>query len=463
MLFNSYIFVFLFLPITILCYYLFNKISIKLANFFLVIMSLWFYGYFNVKYLLFISFSIVVNFVLSFMMQKGKYKKSLLTVALLFNLGFLFYFKYYDFFITNINFIFKSSFNLKHILLPLGISFFTFQQISYCIDVYNNEVKEYKFLDYVMFVTYFPQLVAGPIVMHDELIPQFNDISKRKVNYDNLSKGLYIFILGLSKKVLLADVFGKTANFGFDNIKSLNSLDAIVVALSYTFEIYFDFSGYGDMAVGIAKMMNIDLPVNFNSPYVALNIKDFWKRWHITLTRFFTKYVYIPLGGSRKGELRTYINTMIIFLLSGIWHGANWTFVLWGGGHGLAMLFYRKMKSKIDSMHPVLRWVLLFSFVNFAWVLFRSDSIYDALRFFKRILLCELGPINTDIVTCFGGIRLLLLYLIIAFCIILKNKNSYYFMNNLKYSKINVFICCFLLILCIMSFSHVSTFLYFNF
>ena len=333
MLFNSYIFILCFFPLCLLGYFFLNKLKCyKLSLLLLLGMSLWFYGYFNPSYLLIILGSILVNYMLCVLfrlsMPKG-IKKLVLAVGISLNVLLLFYYKYYDFFVSNINALFASDFALKHLLLPLGISFFTFQQISFVIDSYRGEVNKYSMLEYACFVTYFPQLIAGPIVTHDELVPQLLDQEKKQFNWDNFSRGLYIFALGLSKKVLLADTFGNAVNWGWSNLLSLNSPSAILVVLSYTIQIYFDFSGYCDMAIGIGRMMNIDLPLNFNSPYKAITIRDFWKRWHMTLTRFLTKYIYIPLGG-RGTMLKTCRNTMIVYLVSGLWHGANWTFILWG-------------------------------------------------------------------------------------------------------------------------------------
>lgn len=308
MFFNSYIFVLLFLPICILGYFSLNHFGRKMpAQIFLLCMSLWFYAYFNLKYLLIILASITCNYMFYLLLNKGENqnrRKMLLFIALAMNIGVLFYFKCYNFFLENINIIWKQDLALKTILLPLGISFFTFQQISFVIDAYKGEIPKYGFVNYASFVTFFPQLIAGPIVTHDELIPQFMDESKKRFSWDNFAEGIYIFSFGLSKKVLLADTFGNAANWGFANIAGLDTTNAVLTMLSYTFQIYFDFSGYCDMAIGIGKMMNIDLPLNFNSPYKALTITEFWSRWHMTLTRFFTKYVYIPLGGSRGGEYR---------------------------------------------------------------------------------------------------------------------------------------------------------------
>lgn len=334
MLFNSYVFILCFLPLTLLGYFALNKCSkFECAKVYLILMSFLFYGYFNPYYILIILSSILVNYFLGTSLTKSNNSgrsQFFLGVGIAFNVGILFYYKYLDFFIENINVIFQQDFNLLYIVLPLGISFFTFQQLSYIIDCYNKTVPNYNLLDYSLFVTFFPQLVAGPIVLHSEMVPQFADVLKKKINWDNMSKGLYALSFGLAKKVLLADTFGVFVNWGYENITSLNSFDTILIILGYTLQIYFDFSGYCDMATGIGYMFNIKLPMNFNSPYRAINILDFWRRWHITLTRFFTTYIYLPLGGSRNGKWVTYRNVMIVFLVSGIWHGANWTFVIWG-------------------------------------------------------------------------------------------------------------------------------------
>ena len=341
MLFNSYIFILLFLPIALIGYFGINRMGrYQMALFFLCIMSLWFYAYFNTKYLLLIGTSILTNFCLSRLILQQKsfaFKKGLLIAGVLGNLASIFYFKYFDFFVSNINGIFKTDFTLRNIILPLGISFFTFQQISYLVDSYKGNIEKYTFIEYVTFVTFFPQLVAGPIVTHDETLPQFRDLDKKKLNYENLCTGLYSFSMGLGKKVLLADSFSKIVSVGFANIEALDSTNAILVMLAYSLQLYFDFSGYSDMAVGLGRMFNIDIIVNFNSPFKSKNVADLWNRWHISLNRFLIKYVYIPLGGSRGSVFKTYVNTLIVFFLSGLWHGANWTVVLWGMLNGIAL------------------------------------------------------------------------------------------------------------------------------
>ncbi len=485
MLFNSYIFVLFFLPAVILGYFLLNRVRLyRAAMLYLLGMSLWFYGYFNKWYLLIMLGSIALNYLSYLGMRKfadNKSLKKLIAVsAVAINIGALFYFKYYDFFIENLNAVFKTDFVLKNILLPLGISFFTFQQLSFVIDAYKGELPKYSFIDYACFVTYFPQLVAGPIVTHDELVPQFANQEKKRFDWDNFTKGLYAFVLGLSKKVLIADMVGNVANYGFANIEQLDSLASITVMLAYTVQIYFDFSGYSDMAIGMGRMMNIELPLNFNSPYKACNINDFWDRWHITLTRFFTKYVYIPLGGNRKGVARTYINIMLVYLVSGIWHGANWTFIFWGICHGAFCVLTRACKKSISKIPKAFGWIVTFAFVNIMWIFFRAESMSDAFLLISRIFTGGFGGINSELCGSIMSAEWNFLaaqigalashsYVILAGYIVLPIlgavfcKNVYERMQALKPSVFNTVLTSLLLVLCIMSFAGVSTFLYFNF
>lgn len=487
MLFNSYVFVLVFLPICLIGYFTLNHFQYKeTAKCFLLGMSLWFYGFFNVRYLLIIIVSIVFNYIFSTMLEhlnKQNRRKAVLLLGLLFNLGLLFYFKYFDFFLDNLNFIFKSEFALRNIVLPLGISFFTFQQISYIIDFYRGGVPHYRFLDYALFVSFFPQLIAGPIVTHEELVPQLRDESRKCFDWENFVRGVYIFTLGLAKKVLLADTFGNAVNIGFSDVAGLDTTNAVIVMLAYTIQIYFDFSGYCDMAVGAAKMLNIELPVNFDSPYKAFTVAEFWKRWHITLTRFFTKYVYIPLGGNRKGQARTYLHVMIVFCVSGLWHGANWTFIMWGACHGLFVVINRAFKGYFEKLHPALNWLITFSFLNVTWVVFRADTIRDAVRLLNRIVQLKFGVIDPDIIECFNlpefrfllnqviklpilkyypGI-LLLAFFVVSLLIILGSENAYERMERFRPTMPRLIRVSILMVWCIFSFSGVSTFLYFNF
>lgn len=485
MLFNSYIFILLFFPLCILGYYGFNySKKYTCGQCFLLGMSLWFYAYFNIGYLAIILSSILVNYGIYVLLYKASQKglrKAALIIGLLFNIGLLFYFKYMDFLIQNINVLFHKDYTLLKILLPLGISFFTFQQISFVVDAYKNEIPQrYNLLYYASFVTFFPQLIAGPIVTHDELVPQFLDEKRKRINWDNMAKGIYIFILGLSKKVLLADTFGKAVTWGYNNLYSLNSTGALITTISYTLQIYFDFSAYSDMAIGIGKILNIELPVNFNSPYKALTIAEFWSRWHITLTRFFTKYIYIPLGGNRKGRVRTYINILVVFLVSGIWHGADWTFVFWGVCHGIFLVIIRHFKKFFENLHPALNWIITFGFVNTMWVFFRADSFGDALQILHKIALCSFGEINTELLSCFKLVEfefilqnssiealypcfLLSAFFVFSMFVVLGCKNAHEKMDSFKPTVTRMILSAVLLLWCVFSFSDISTFLYYNF
>ena len=487
MLFNSYYFIFLFLPLSLAGYYILNYVNLyRLAGIFLIGMSLWFYGYFNRSYLLIICGSIIANFLFAKIMdrfsEKQSVKKCILILGILTNVILIFYYKYFNFFLENINTLFHTSFALKNILLPLGISFFTFQQISFLVDAYRGETKDYSFEEYALFVSFFPQLVAGPVVLHSETIPQFRDPKKRRVNYANFSRGLYVFSLGLFKKIILADTFGRAVDYGFSALPALNSLETFIVSLCFTFQLYFDFSGYCDMAVGIGSLFNITLPQNFNSPYKACSIIEFWERWHMSLTRFLRTYIYFPLGGSRRGTIRTYVNVMIVFLVSGIWHGANWTFILWGILHGLLNCLNRIFKKQWAKLWKPLRWLSTFLTINFLTALFRADDLAAAKTFFKRLfypggfslrpkltecfLLEEfaflekrLAPfqfLSTQVTGCY-----LWLFLTAAFIVTLlfRNNSETEFKPTLSRSLI-VILC---MLWSVLSLEGISTFLYFNF
>lgn len=486
MLFNSYIFILLFLPLTLVGYFGLNHFQkYRIANIWLILMSLWFYGYFNPKYLILIGGSILVNYSISKAINNSNNasaQRGLLTAGIIINLASIFYFKYFDFFIQNVNILFQQSFELQNIVLPLGISFFTFQQISYLVDSFRGETKGYGFIEYALFVSFFPQLVAGPIVLHNEMIPQFRDPARRRANAENFGKGIYIFAIGLFKKVLIADTFGKAVAWGFSSVSELTSLEAFLISLSYTFQLYFDFSGYCDMAIGIGNMFNVQLPINFNSPYKAVSIIDFWDRWHMSLTRFLRQYVYFPLGGSRKGKLRTYVNIMIVFLISGLWHGANWTFVLWGGIHGIANCLNRLGRKLWNKLGIITQWFLTFMFVNFTWIVFRAESIEQAGEVIKKILFFDSLSIRNEFVKCFelpefiylrehvGLMKVycyktwgvpMWIFLISAFFIVLNLKNS----SEIEFRPTlrKAFTTIVLLVWSVMSLSGVSTFLYFNF
>lgn len=378
MLFNTFVFIFIFLPIVLAGFYgLGSKIRSSYVVFWLFLCSLFFYGWWKPSYLILIAISIVFNFFVSRQIVKGK--KNFLYVGVSFNLLLLFFYKYVDFFISNLNIILNQSIPFLDWALPIGISFYTFQQIAYLIDCKQGTGVRINFFSYGLFVTFFPQLIAGPIVHHKEMISQFDYAILTKINFVNISKGIFIFLMGLSKKIILADSFGIIADNGFANILLLSTKDAWFTSLAYSMQLYYDFSGYSSMAIGLGLLFNIRLPQNFNSPYRSINIQEFWRNWHITLSRFLRDYVYIPLGGSKISSGRTNFNLILTFFLGGIWHGAGWTFIVWGLLHGIALVLHRYWKYlKVDI--PVFLSILItFLFVNITWVFFRANNIEEAL------------------------------------------------------------------------------------
>lgn len=495
MLFNSYIFVFIFFPLCLFGYYgLLHVKRPEAAKVFLTIMSLWFYGYFNLSYLLIMVGSIAFNYIFHLLLSKNPDKK-LMILAVAGDLGVLFYFKYFDFFLSTVNEVFRSSFALRGILLPLGISFFTFQQISFVVDTYRGEVRDCRLIDYALFVSFFPQLIAGPIVNHDEMLPQFWKVGQESVRWERIAEGFGLFVLGMAKKVLIADTFGAGADYGYDNIALLGRMDAVLVIVFYALQLYFDFSGYCDMARGIGKMLGIEIPVNFDSPYKATNIVEFWKRWHITLNRFFTKYVYIPLGGNRKGAARMYLNLMIVFLLSGLWHGAGWNYIVWGAMHGVLYVATRFWQKKIGSREKGTLWhgmcrkittvlsqILFFAYVSIAWVYFRAQDIAQANSLLAAAFKGNMQKISLDLAECFrldefwyvikvlhldnmSGSRYILMAVILAagLYLAMAGPNAARRMERAKYRAGSVFVLAVLMVWSILTFSGVSTFLYFNF
>ena len=383
MLFNSYIFILCFLPLTMIGYYGLNHWKKEeQAKWFLIIASLLFYGYFDIRYLPVILASICFNYGFSRILLDTKYekhKRTVLTAGIICNAGLLFYIKYWNFFLENINAVFGSSLQLKQLLLPLGISFFTFQQISYVVDCYREkDVISYTFVEYAAYVTFFPQLVAGPIVMHSELVPQMCDKTKKRINYENLSVGLYALALGLGKKVLLADTLALVVNEAYFNRYYFTTWSVIVFILAYAFELYFDFSGYCDIAMGIGKMFNYDIPRNFNYPYRATSMKEFWNRWHMTLSGFLQKYIYFPLGGSRKGLARSILNILIVFLISGIWHGAAWNFIIWGLYFVVFLLLEKLWLGAYIKKAKIANHVYVLFFVMISFIIFDATSMQEA-------------------------------------------------------------------------------------
>ena len=556
MLFNSYIFVFLFFPICLLGYYgLLHAHRTAAAQVFLIAMSFWFYGWCKVSYLLIMVGSIGANYLFHRMLsnrvdrtrtgvsvpadderlarreeafsnlEAGEVsglafrRKAVMIMAVVLNLGVLFYFKYFDFFLSTMNSLFGTSAALRHILLPLGISFFTFQQISFIVDTYRGEVRNCSLADYALFVSFFPQLIAGPIVNHSEMLPQFARMGKENVKWQQIAEGMGLFILGLATKVLIADTFGSGVDYGYAHVELMGRSDAVLIIVFYALQLYFDFSGYCDMARGIGKMLGIEIPVNFDSPYQAVNIVDFWKRWHITLNRFFTKYVYIPLGGNRKGQARMYCNLFAVFMLSGLWHGAGWNYLVWGAMHGalyvLTRFWLRNIKPRfgrrnagMPSQQTVVRdtqmptaesehgWIsqigreivtcvsriLLFVYVAVAWVYFRAENIAQANRMLATAVSGTVQKVSSELAECFrvdefwyvikvlhldnmAYSRYILMWVILAagLYLALIGRNAAQRMEKMKYRTGSTVVFAVLALWCVLTFSKVSTFLYFNF
>ncbi len=472
MLFNSLEFLFIFLPVTFFVYFYLNKKKlIMLATGWLVLASLAFYSYWNINYLPLILISMVFNYCVGYTLSHRTNlrlnRRGVLFFGLAGNLALLCYFKYFDFLINNINLVLHTGFDTLKIALPLGISFFTFTQIAYLVDAYKREVKEYDFLNYSLFVTFFPHLIAGPILHHSEMMPQFKNLRKRVINHKNISLGLFLLAIGLFKKVIIADNLSPVVQDLFDIIPVLDFWEAWIGSLAYTFQLYFDFSGYCDMALGIAYLFNIALPINFNSPYKSENIQDFWRRWHITLSRFLKNYIYIPLGGNRAGEWKTYRNLFLTFLIGGIWHGANWTFVIWGVLHGCGIClhrFFRKFNIQINKFAAI---AATFLFVNISWVFFRSLSIHRAIDILKSMV--GLNGINPLVINKLrfsfesGSIKLSMILFCACIILVFFSKNSTEWAKSFKPNKIYFLVTLTLLIISILSINKVSEFLYFQF
>ena len=394
MLFNSPEFLFAFLPFVVAAFWILDRFATRAwAIAFLGMASIFFYGWWNYRLLWVLLASVAVNYLISRMILTAPRKAAFWWTAggVTLNLAFLFHFKYTAFALGILSGSAGLDFSSVNIVLPIGISFFTFQQIAFLVDTYAGKCEERKFLPYLVFVTFFPQLIAGPIVHHKEMMPQFRTSGRGSPIVQNLAVGLTIFVIGLAKKVLLADTFAILASPVFNAASDGQVIafwDAWVAALAYTLQIYFDFSGYSDMAIGIGRMFGVRLPVNFSSPYKAVSVVDFWRRWHITLSRFLRDYLYIPLGGNRKGRPRAYVNMAVTMVLGGLWHGASWTFVLWGAFHGAGLILTHLLRGRgtRPAIPRPVGWGLTLVFVVAAWVLFRADTLSAAGRIYAGMM-----------------------------------------------------------------------------
>ncbi len=389
MLFNSFTFLFLFFPVTAIVFFALARKSQGAAAGWLAFASLFFYGWWSVRYLPLLLGSIGFNYWAGWRIghAAGPARSRWLTMAVVADFGLLAYFKYADFCISSINVIVQAELPALDIILPIGISFFTFTQIAFLVDTYQGKVREYRFVHYLLFVTYFPHLIAGPVLHHKEMMPQFDEAATYRLSARNIAVGLTIFAVGLAKKVLIADNLAPHAAFFFDKTDTPSLLVAWGGVLAYAFQLYFDFSGYSDMAIGLSRIFGIKLPLNFNSPYKAANIIDFWRRWHMTLSRFLRDYLYIALGGNRKGPVRRYVNLMATMLLGGLWHGAGWNFVVWGALHGTYLMVNHAWIAFAEHVNfsgstRAWKWLsvaMTFIAVCFAWVFFRATDFTRAL------------------------------------------------------------------------------------
>ena len=390
MLFNSYVFMFAFLPATLALFFLLGRFAARdMAVGFLALASIFFYAWWSPIYILLILAEVAFSFLIGRQLERTdldeRRRRLILTGAIAVILVVLGYFKYANFFLGIVNDLSGTELTLGKIILPLGISFHTFQQIAYLVDAYRRSARHYRFMDFALFVTFFPQLVAGPIVHHNEAIPQIRQPGFLTPRAINLLVGVSLFGLGLFKKTVIADTLAQVANPAFTAAAGgahLSLVEAWMGALAYSLQLYFDFSGYSDMAIGLARMFNVRFPANFHSPYKAVNIADFWRRWHMTLSRFLRDYLYIPMGGNRRGPARQMLNLFLTMLLGGLWHGAGWTFIIWGALHGLFLALQRlwsgfATKQGIRLPRPV-GWFITMLCVMAAWVYFRADTIHTA-------------------------------------------------------------------------------------
>lgn len=484
--FNSLGFLLVFLPVTLIIYWWQRRKDRNDASvIFLVLASLVFYGVSSPEGLPVLLLSLAANYCLAKLLF-GKKSRALLWVGIVFDVLVLCISKY-----------------TKLFAAP-GISFYTFGEIALLVEVYRSTVESLTLKEYGFLMTFFPKMIQGPITVPKDILPQLKSVkenSNTTLSWEKIYRSLLLFSFGMFKKVIIADTLGKAVNLGFDTLNSMHTGEALVIMLSYTLQLYFDFSGYCDMAMAVASFFGFELPLNFNSPYKAKNIDDFWKRWHISLTKFFTTYLYIPLGGNRKGTVRTYINFLIIFFVSGLWHGAGWQFIIWGMMHGVLYVITRIIMNRfgekkesqtgetseknLKARKSVLGGIgtfFTFLYVNVAWVFFRAPSVSEALHLFKDMGECWFPRFNKDLANCFNidefwyVIKLLhidrweygiyiLMFMILVACLIM----VFFLPNAVDYCKtckIGIFttvVMTVLIIWCVLSFEGVATYLYVNF
>ena len=453
MLFNSFIYLFLFLPIFFIIFFFIEKRIV--SKFSILVANLIFYSWLNFKFVFIITFSVLINYFFSkFFLSEDKKlpinKKSALIIAILFNISLLIFFKYLDFLIININYLFGSSFKEFILPFPLALSFFTLQQITFLVNCYDKQIIKVKFIDYFNYVSFFPQLIAGPIVLFKDLNYKLN-IKNRKINYSNIYKGLTFISIGLFKKIVIADNLFHLSDYGFTNLDNITIIDSWIASTAFSLQFYFDFSGYADIAIGSALLFNIRLPINFNSPFKSVSVIDFWKRWHITLSNFITNYMYFPL--IKYFENKYFYNIFSIILVmtvAGIWHGPRWTYVIFGLMHGLALSFNHLFNFRLNKIISIF---ITFIFVNFSFIFFNSKTINNALNMISKMFKFN----NLEYNYSLNNIFFIIFSMIIVFC--LKNSNKIF---NIKPSFKNTFLIIILLIVSIFNLEE-KRFIYFDF
>ncbi len=468
MIFSSMLFLWAFLPIVLFFYYI---VKDRYKNIILLISSLIFYAWGEPKYILLMLFSIFINYIFGILIDKyRKHDKKILTVAIVSNLAILGYFKYFNFISSIINNIFAHTvIDLRTIILPIGISFYTFQILSYVIDLYRKKIKVQKnIFDLALYVSLFPQLIAGPIVRYKSVE---KEIKKRNVDVESFALGVKKFIYGLSKKVL----FANNLAYVVDNLITANVNTPLMwfIAICYTLQLYFDFSGYSDMAIGLGKMFGFNFPKNFDLPYISTSITEFWRRWHISLSTWFKEYLYIPLGGNRKGKVRTYINLLIVFFATGLWHGASFNFIAWGLYYGIFLIIEKMflLEKLNNNKFKFLNHIYVMLIVIVGWVIFRVDTLRDAVYFVKMLFIYKGGPSYALLPTIFN-LKLLIVLIFAILCsgplqMLFKkldekydNKLSRIYKNNLE-----LIILPILMIICILELasSTYNPFIYYRF
>lgn len=386
MLFNSFEYSILFLPITALIYFFLKKVNLNLSKVWVCAISVYFYSFFTYQFIPLLIASMAINFMLIKLILSHGDKKYIVS-SVIFNVASLGYFKYCNFFASNIDSIFGLNIGHLDVVAPLAISFYTFQQISLSVSAHRKQITEVTLLDYCSYILFFPKLISGPITNYEIITNQLNSKDNYLSKY--LAPGLFVFSVGVFKKIVLASYFGTIADQGYSVVSTLNTVDSWITSLSYTLQLYFDFSGYTDMAIGSGLFFGVILPLNFNSPYRATDLQDFWRRWHITLSTWLRNYVYIPLGGNRKGVPRTYLNLFLTFLIGGFWHGAGWNFLAWGALHGAGLVVHRYWSQNGFKMPSILGWFVTFNYVNITWIFFRTENITDAITILSKMFLMD--------------------------------------------------------------------------